>query len=167
MFSYLFSLIRISNKTWRRHYVHFQVIILFWVTARIGLHILMLKNMWITCLFKAHLLNTQSALIGQLTYAWASTANNNRAAVLNQCLHAKLPARHKSCKWMSWWHSVMSWSHRIRGGITFEAFKQQCLLWERGASVCTHFELFNFQAIIHAQEPTQNAEGQQSMICLL
>ena len=34
-----------------------------------------------SCLFKAPLTNTQSALIGQLTHAWPSTANN-RSAVL-------------------------------------------------------------------------------------
>ena len=39
-----------------------------------------------SCLFKAPVLNTKSALIGQPTHAWASTANNYRAAVLNQFL---------------------------------------------------------------------------------
>ena len=34
--------------------------------------------------------DTQSHLIGQLTHAWPSTTNNNRAAVLNQFRHAKL-----------------------------------------------------------------------------
>ena len=33
---------------------------------------------------------TQFPLIGQLTHAWASTVNNNRAAVLNQLLHVFL-----------------------------------------------------------------------------
>ena len=38
-----------------------------------------------SCLFKAPpLLNIQSALIGQLAHAWASTTNSNRAAKLNQ-----------------------------------------------------------------------------------
>lgn len=45
-----------------------------------------------SCLFKA------SPLIGQLTYAWASTANNKGAAVLNQLLRAKLAVWHKLCK---------------------------------------------------------------------
>ena len=39
-------------------------------------------------------LNTQSALVGRLTHAWPSTAINNRAAVLNQFLLAKLANRH-------------------------------------------------------------------------
>ena len=38
------------------------------------------------CLFKAPILNTQSALIGRLMHAWANNANNNRAAVLNYFL---------------------------------------------------------------------------------
>ena len=36
-----------------------------------------------SCLFKTPLMNTQSALIGQLTHAWTSIVNNSRAAVLN------------------------------------------------------------------------------------
>ena len=52
-----------------------------------------------SCLFKAHpLLNTLSPIIGQLTHVWASTTNNNRAAVLNQFLRAKQAAFHKLCK---------------------------------------------------------------------
>ena len=47
-----------------------------------------------SCLFKARPLNTQSTLIGPLTHARPNTANNNRAAVLNQFLRAKLAARH-------------------------------------------------------------------------
>ena len=44
-----------------------------------------------SCLFKGlPLLNTQSALIGQLTHAWINTANTNRAAVLNPFLPACL-----------------------------------------------------------------------------
>ena len=39
-----------------------------------------------SCLFKY----TQSPLIGQLTHAWARNAYNNRAAVLNEFLCAKL-----------------------------------------------------------------------------
>ena len=38
-------------------------------------------------------------------------------------------------KYVTLWCSVMSQSHRIRGGATDEAFKDQCFLWERGASV--------------------------------
>ena len=39
-----------------------------------------------TLYFKIPLLNTQSALIGQIAQAWASNASNNRAAVLKQFL---------------------------------------------------------------------------------
>ena len=65
----------------------FRFMILFWVTTRIGLHALNLKNTSIfsVCtvwngLFSAPVplrplfLNTQSPLIGQLAHAWA-TAN--------------------------------------------------------------------------------------------
>ena len=76
------------------------------------------------------LLNTQSTLIGQLTHAWASTANNNRAAVLNLC------------KCVTWWCTLMSQSHGNRGGATDEVFQEQCFLWERGASVGTDFSTF-------------------------
>ena len=33
-----------------------------------------------------------------------------------------------------------------------EAFQEQCFLWERGASVCADFDLFNFQEFLYAQE---------------
>ena len=74
-----------------------------------------------SCLFKAPRLNTQSALIGQLTYAWASTATNNTAALLDQWFCAKLAARYKlncKCKSVTLWHSVMSQSHVIKDGTT-------------------------------------------------
>ena len=48
------------------------------------------------------LLNTQSALIGQLKHARANTADNNRASVLNQFFCAKLPAGHKLYKCVTW-----------------------------------------------------------------
>ena len=38
--------------------------------------------------------------------------------------------------------------------ITGEAFQEKCLLWERGASVGTDFHPFNFQDLLHAQEPS-------------
>ena len=46
---------------------------------------------------RPRLLNTKPALIGQLTHTWASTANNNRAAVLHQFLRVKVAKRHKWC----------------------------------------------------------------------
>ena len=41
---------------------------------------------------------TKSPLIGQLTHAWTSTANSNKAALLNHFLHAKLATKHKLYK---------------------------------------------------------------------
>ena len=96
-------------------------------------------------LFKAHLQNTQSPLISQLANARPSIANNNRAVVLNQLLHAKPAARHKSCKYVTRWCCVMSQSHRIKGGTTDETFQGQCCLWERRASVSADIEIFNFK----------------------
>ena len=48
---------------------------------------------------------------------------------------------------------VMSESHRIKGGITDEAFEEQRFPWERRASVGVDFDLFNFQDLLHAREP--------------
>ena len=67
-------------------------------------------------------LNTQPALIGQLTHAWASSASN-RAAVLNQFLRVKQATKQKLCTCVTWWCSVMSQSHRVKGGTTDEAFR--------------------------------------------
>ena len=57
-------------------YAHCLFQILFWVTARMALDASMLekkKKQLSFQLFKAALLNTQPALIGQLAHAWAST----------------------------------------------------------------------------------------------
>ena len=95
-----------------------------------------------SCLFKAPpFSNTQSTLIGQLTHTWASIANNNRAAVLNQFLYANLAAWQKLCKCVTLWCSMMSQSHGIKSDITDEAFHEQWYLWERGASVGVGFDL--------------------------
>ena len=101
-----------------------------------------------SCLFKAPpSLNTQSALIGQLTYAWASTATNNKAAVLNQLFCAKLAARHKlncKCKSVTLWHSEMSQSRVIKGRTTDEASQEQFFFrGETGASVGADSDSFN------------------------
>ena len=87
-------------------------------------------------------LRTQSALIGQLAHAWPSTPINNRVAVLNQFVHGKLAAMHKLRKCVTWWRSVASQSHWIKGGTTDEAFTGAVFLWERGASVDEDFDLF-------------------------
>ena len=91
-----------------------------------------------SCLFKS-LPNAQPPLIGQLTHAWDGTAHNNRAAVLTHFLSANLS------KCVTWWYSVMSQSHRKRGGTTDEAFQEQCFPWERRASADEGF--FNVQEI--------------------
>ena len=59
-------------------------------------------------------MNTKPALIGQLTHAWASTANKNRANV---------------------WHGDVLWCHKIielKGETTEDALKGQCFLWKPG-----------------------------------
>ena len=56
-----------------------------------------------------------------------SDANNDGAAVvLNRLLHAKAATRHKLHKCVTWWRSVMSQSHVIKGGTPDEAFEEQC-----------------------------------------
>ena len=101
-----------------------------------------------SCLFKAP--PPEYLLIGQLTLTWPRTSNNNSEAVeLNQLFRAKLAAGHKC---VTWWRSVMSQCHRIKGGTTDVAYQEHCFLWERVASVGADFYLFNFQGILHAQE---------------
>ena len=82
-----------------------------------------------------------SHLIGHHMHTSASTTISYRPAVLNP--HAKLASGHLWGTCVTWWHSVMSQSQRIKGGTTDEAFEDQCFLWERGASFCL-FGLFNF-----------------------
>lgn len=47
----------------------------------------------------------------------------------------------------------MSRGHEFKGGTTDKAFQELCFMWERGAPVDADFRLFNFQYILHAQEP--------------
>ena len=149
----------------KHNYAHFQVHNCFWVTTTIGLHALMLKkhisfsvqscNMvfpirlirsFSSFLFEVPLLNTQSALIGQLTHTWTSTINNKGAAVPDQFLHAKLATSHKLCKCMIWWHSVMTQWPRIIGRTTDKAFP--CFLWERAACVGVDFDLQPYSCFV-------------------
>ena len=93
-------------------------------------------------------------LIGQLTHAWPSAMYDNMPDVLNQFSRAKAkPDSMHKCKCVTWWHSVMLQSHRIKGRDTDEAFQEQCFLWKREASVGVDFDLFNFHDLLHAQEP--------------
>ena len=129
-----------------------RFIVVFWDATRIGLHSFLFKkhisflqtgaaalcspSVWNAPVsLRPRLQNTQSPLIGWLTHAWTNTANINRAAVLNQVLRAKLTSRYELCKCVTWWCSVMSQSHRIKGGTTDEAFMESFFLWEKQASL--------------------------------
>ena len=97
--------------------------ILFRVTSWICLHVLLIKkhkrSLFTPVSINTPLLNTQSALIGQLTHTIASTANNSRAAVLNRFLHGKLTLRHmlrKMCDTVTQCDVTMSQCHRIKRG---------------------------------------------------
>ena len=59
-----------------------------------------------SCVFKTPLPQTQPALIGQLTHAWESAANVNRAAVLNQLLRANLAVPYVFI-YLLWWPSEL------------------------------------------------------------
>ena len=90
------------NKPWHQilisKWTYYAIITLFWVTTHACLHALMLKAHQFShtvqccstifspclCFFKAPPSWTPSYLIGQLTHAWSSTANNNKIARLNQ-----------------------------------------------------------------------------------
>ena len=47
----------------------------------------------------------------------------------------------------------MSQSHRISGGPAEEAFKEQCVLSEIGASIGLDFYLYNFQGVLTCTRP--------------
>ena len=84
--------------------------------------------------------NTQSPLIGQLTHAWPSIANN-RIAVLHQSLCARLATMHTFCTSVTWWCSVMSQSCNYWWGISGE-----------GASVSADFDLFDSKDCLQIRE---------------
>lgn len=90
--------IPISKETYYACFYSIFIITLLWATTRACLHVLVLKTHQFShtvqccsavfslclCFFKAPPSWTPSYLIGQLTHTWTSTANNNRAAGLNQ-----------------------------------------------------------------------------------
>ena len=59
------------------------------------------------------------------------------------------------CKCVTWWLSVMSQSHRIKGGTPDEVFQGHCFLWERGAAVgedlvtFISFKIFDMQQNVY------------------
>ena len=87
-------------------------------------------------LFKPLLLNTQQALIGPLTHAWASTANNNRAAA--------------GVNYANVWHADVVWCHRTEGGTTDEAFRSSVFCGRRELLLILTF--FNFQDLLHKNQ---------------
>ena len=75
-----------------------------------------------SCLFKA----PQCPLIGQLTHAWPSPANSNRAAVHNQFLWAKPATRQKMCKCVTLWcHKVTE----LKAGLLTKHFRSSVFCW--------------------------------------
>ena len=64
-----------------------------------------------------------------------------KAALLNHFLRCGLAAVHKWYKC----NSVMSQSHRIKGGTTDEVFQEQYFLWERGTFECTRTDLTHWK----------------------
>ena len=58
--------------------------IVLWVATTADLYVYVLKNSsFSSCLFKALLLTTQSALIGQLTQAWTCTTHHLSSLVFS------------------------------------------------------------------------------------
>ena len=83
------------------------------------------------------LLNVQSALIGQLTHAWSSTANNNWAALLNQFLGAKLVIRHKLCKCVT----------ELKAGLLARCLRSRVFCGREELLLVAVFDLFDFQEL--------------------
>ena len=119
-----------------------RFIIISWVATYSNVHkntsvfFLHLKHCVLASIsFRPHFLNTQSGLIGQLAHAWASTANKNRAAVLNQLLHPKLATRYILRKHVTWQISVISKSQNQRQDYWWDS----CFgffAWERSFCWC-------------------------------
>ena len=113
------------------YYAHLRFIVLFWVTARIGAHVLMIKkSISDLILFRALSLYSLSLSLkrlvlapvslrppllsptmGLLKHAWASITNNDRAVVLNQFLHTKLDA--KGMDFANVWHGEVVWRPKV------------------------------------------------------
>ena len=93
---------------------------------------------------KVRLLNTQSALIGQLTHAWANIAYSvSRWLWLVSGL--QLPSL---LQWI--WANV--WHDDVIKSLPRDLFQELCFLVESRAPVGADFGLFYFQDVLNAQE---------------
>ena len=105
-------------------------------------------------------LKTLSALIGQLTHAWLSSADSNRAALLNPLLCAQLAAVHRLCSCVTWWCSVMSQRHGIKGGeLLMRRFRSSVFCRREELLLVVWIDLFNFQDLLNAQEPSKKKKS--------
>lgn len=80
------------------------------------------RHLWPKCSVLAPVtLRPPSPLIGQHTHTWPSTANHNKAVVLNLFLCIKIAAWHILSRCMTWWRGV-SWA-------SFSVGFCRCRLW--------------------------------------
>ena len=109
-----------QNKSSRRQIMLIlKFIILFWFTTWLNAFLILScaaalyfsseTHCFNSCLFQASLLNTQSAPIGHLTHAWASTANSNRAAVLNNNNNVILMCQTSYQAVIMWMYESLKW----------------------------------------------------------
>ena len=145
------------------------VIHFFLVTTWIGLHALMLKRIHHfsptvlgsstvfsfflkhSCLFKApppeYLVCTDWSSHTRLSQhrspcLWSVFAASSLHLLYREC-------RQRLCKCVTWWQSVMSWSHRLKDRTTDEVFQalQEQNFVERSSCWCAIWALFTFKTI--------------------
>ena len=73
-----------------------------------------------------------------------SVYNRSAFSYCSELQHGIPPLFHvnKSCKCETGWLNVMTRSHGVKGRTTDKKFQDQCVLWERGASVGRGFLTF-------------------------
>ena len=101
---------------------------------------------------------TKSNIFQTQLHRW--NIQSNRAAVLNQFSHAILAASLKRYRYVTWWLSVMSQSHRVKGGTCDEEFQEQYFLWERGALLGKTFTFLTKQNKKNTEGKVKNEKAQ-------
>lgn len=95
---------------------------------------------------------------GQRTRAWASAANNNRAAVLTPFLRAKLATWHKLYKCATWY---VVWCHKVRAWLLTRHCR--CSVFCGRAEFRLVWPVLTFRSFWHAWEPIWNTEWKEQV----
>ena len=144
----------------------FRFIISLWLTISIGLYAFGFLSST-SFPFCNRGPTPRSALIGQLTHAWASTTPPCLPLALScfQLLARSTSNPNITVNYANMWHGEvgMSRSHKIKGGTSPTiTFQEQCFLAERGAPTSSAFGTLTFKNLQYITQRRNRKEQKQN-----